>query len=493
MSSTDTPSLGPQCLSCKRRRVKCDFSTPSCQRCERDSITCPGYKKALRWRSYKPKHDRTIRTEQQLSIIVFPENTTIRETRILHHSSQYYNTYLLPEIVPAYLPFKRDDQAAREWDTAPLVLRHLMVLLVKSAQSRQGACESSSELYHYRARTLEDLRRSLSEAVEDPYGIALSAVILLMGVELQYPEFGSWTWLYHFNAAKRIVRLRGGYGQCFFGLPHSQGMLLKLMMVDTFSMTLCNRGEMEEDSVQLQLKYLPIMLLREQTLVESGHLCPQPLLRCIILTTILRAQSQMPRKSALGGTEPCQSYDRILTDILAFDALHWSEKVALYGLIRPLRVEDAPTSLDEETWHALALAYQYAAQIYLFASVQAPTTLHEHDQLIELQKCLAQQIDYLFHVANRDPDAPIPTQCWKFALWPATVSVVIDIGWCSEGFEQMDQKWQRLQLIAETLGSSSLLKASCFARNVADRRAVHLEATWSWDDVFSTRCAFVAC
>ncbi|RDW93633.1 Zn(II)2Cys6 transcription factor [Aspergillus mulundensis] len=40
------------CLKCKQRRIKCDLRDPACAQCEKVGLSCPGYKRGLRW-SYK--------------------------------------------------------------------------------------------------------------------------------------------------------------------------------------------------------------------------------------------------------------------------------------------------------------------------------------------------------------------------------------------------------------------------------------------------------
>ena len=66
-TSTSTP-LGPQCLLCKKRRVKCDSTKPTCQRCARDKRECPGYSKPLIWKTFCPE-DASTKTEKSSSSI----------------------------------------------------------------------------------------------------------------------------------------------------------------------------------------------------------------------------------------------------------------------------------------------------------------------------------------------------------------------------------------------------------------------------------------
>ncbi|KAL0766945.1 hypothetical protein CaCOL14_010516 [Colletotrichum acutatum] len=46
------------CVRCKRRRIKCDEAVPSCLRCVKSGVDCPGYAKALKWST---KHESSPR------------------------------------------------------------------------------------------------------------------------------------------------------------------------------------------------------------------------------------------------------------------------------------------------------------------------------------------------------------------------------------------------------------------------------------------------
>ncbi|KAF2635067.1 hypothetical protein P280DRAFT_474164 [Massarina eburnea CBS 473.64] len=41
------------CVTCKAKRLKCDETKPTCQQCERRSVTCGGYKKDFKWRPFE--------------------------------------------------------------------------------------------------------------------------------------------------------------------------------------------------------------------------------------------------------------------------------------------------------------------------------------------------------------------------------------------------------------------------------------------------------
>ncbi|PGH13367.1 hypothetical protein AJ80_06361 [Polytolypa hystricis UAMH7299] len=41
------------CVTCKAKRLKCDETKPTCQQCHRRNVTCGGYKKDFKWRSFE--------------------------------------------------------------------------------------------------------------------------------------------------------------------------------------------------------------------------------------------------------------------------------------------------------------------------------------------------------------------------------------------------------------------------------------------------------
>ncbi|KAK2879991.1 hypothetical protein FQN49_000684 [Arthroderma sp. PD_2] len=41
------------CVTCKSKRLKCDETKPTCQQCQKRNVTCGGYKKDFKWRSFE--------------------------------------------------------------------------------------------------------------------------------------------------------------------------------------------------------------------------------------------------------------------------------------------------------------------------------------------------------------------------------------------------------------------------------------------------------
>jgi hypothetical protein len=506
--------------------VKCDSVTPACDRCTRDDIVCPGYTKKLKWNQYRPgapKRKRPsakvsqarkpatasesstekgsiqsspdVTDELSVSALTFPESLEDRENRLLVECSDFFNTHMLPTMIPAYRPFKREEHVAHHWTFIPRVLRNVMLLFVRTAQERHAKNDTtpSLELCHFRGQSLTDLRCSIPEAASDPFGIVLAGVLTLTGIELSNPSFGEHAWKYHFDAARRIIQLRGGFGKCFFSLPHSEGILIKYMILDIFTSTTCHVSALTRTNVHDQTSYIPIVLLRERFLIENGHLCPQQLLRAIIRTTNLRVVSQKPTSNRGSIFYPDSTFEGIRTDMLAFDAQAWAEKVSRYGIALPATVEDAPSSAAIGSWVLVAESYRYAALLYLLLSIRAPSTTEELEHIGKLHGLLSTYVKGLFSMGSPDPDGSIETQLWKFTTWPAFVSTYVGICWSCSDAHALENDLQQVREAAEVLKSPTLLRGVDFMNGVAEKRAEDFGALWKWSDGFPARCAFAVC
>ncbi|ETS83595.1 hypothetical protein PFICI_05471 [Pestalotiopsis fici W106-1] len=49
VNDQETDGKRKGCATCLRRRIRCDQTLPSCRKCERKGLTCPGYERRLRW------------------------------------------------------------------------------------------------------------------------------------------------------------------------------------------------------------------------------------------------------------------------------------------------------------------------------------------------------------------------------------------------------------------------------------------------------------
>ena len=46
-------TLLPGCMTCKKKRLKCDETKPSCAQCQKRNVVCEGYKKDYKWRTFE--------------------------------------------------------------------------------------------------------------------------------------------------------------------------------------------------------------------------------------------------------------------------------------------------------------------------------------------------------------------------------------------------------------------------------------------------------
>ncbi|KAK3716498.1 hypothetical protein LTR37_006394 [Vermiconidia calcicola] len=379
----------------------------------------------------------------------------------------------------------------------PSLLRNLMVLLVRTAQARRA---SSYELVNdpilcrYRGQSILDLKASLPEAVLEPYGIALSGIMLMMGIEILNPVFGQ-TWSYHLEAARRIIEIRGGMSTSFFGMPWSQNLLINYMWIDIMSCTTCNAPSLNTDTTQAQPDYIPLLVLRQQEVLENGHACPLPILEAIVRITILRLlcrTSKKPlRKSLLlEQSSPARPFNSIMRDLEIFEPATWAVKVCGYGRIHPVKADECPSTAAKEAWTHLAYCHKYAALLYLLLSVRDPYMVEDQDRVRSIQQLLSVHVTQIMTVANSDPDGPIETQCWKFSLWPVFVSTYAHICWCSSSSDEVETEVAQFERTVAQVGVKSLNGMARSLHTIAASRISKMPDRWQWDDGFEGRSVF---
>ncbi|CZT41582.1 uncharacterized protein RSE6_01338 [Rhynchosporium secalis] len=120
--------LGPQCWTCRSRRVRCTSEEPSCQKCSDKGIVCSGYgpTKPVRWKqptvnytssssvasqttaqsSSSTSNDLVRREMPELGNMPLPRSIELSpEKRVIVRSIEYYNHYIAPDLVPVDSPF----------------------------------------------------------------------------------------------------------------------------------------------------------------------------------------------------------------------------------------------------------------------------------------------------------------------------------------------------------------------------------------------------
>lgn len=188
------------------------------------------------------------------------------EGPLVFDSINYFNTQLVPKVVPGQLPFRRSQLQTAYWEDMPALLRQIMIITAKTGQAVENRNDplTDSQLCHYRARGLAELKDTIGHAYEDSSGFILGYIILFMISDLQVMRSGSW--LYHLEAARKVIAFRGGLPRCFHSLVSARMLIVVWMVVDTFSATMRPAKSLNPEIVETQLGYTGLIKEEEETL-----------------------------------------------------------------------------------------------------------------------------------------------------------------------------------------------------------------------------------
>lgn len=502
--------LEKHCLTCRRRRVKCDATHPTCRRCQADDINCRGYKQQLKIIPFHPtssskltaRHYTNEPEEKKSEAKPFPIFPLPQdgEELVIVDAIRSYNKHVVRHVSPAHHPFRRKEiPEGIDWYIMPKALRHILVVTTRSSRAIKDGIDpiSRQDICHYRGLSLHELKQHLPDAAKDYYGLALGCIILLMAADMHPSAEGSWSW--HFQAARRIIELRGGLNACLHNIPNLEVPLLNYMIVDILTATACRSALLFPDgtSMKAHSRYLPVLTEWQEDIMASSYPCPHVILQFIVRTNILRSSRQAWRVSR----EPATSFheqlflnefSELLAALEAFDVRAWTSEVLSRGQILPQQVEDCPSSADVYAFTSLTLCFKSAALIYLVLS-----SAHSYSEpLLEVARFAKQVVDeqssLLLTAADRnDEDGKLHTQLWKFLTWPLVISVYAQVGWgIGLEIESADAELDRLEKTARDFGLGRLLTAIKQMRKIRVQRRSHTQHLWTWDDGFSSRATF---
>ena len=132
-----------------------------------------------------------------LSRTELPEQTAVLE------SMHFFNTRLLPQVVPAHAPFQRVHIATAGWLVDPIVMQASLVVITKAMQQSRSSNMPSTNLMslHYRGICLTELMTLFTDAKVKSQAMAFDCIQLVVLAEMQLDPTGSWA--YHLEAAGR--------------------------------------------------------------------------------------------------------------------------------------------------------------------------------------------------------------------------------------------------------------------------------------------------
>ena len=497
------PSLGPQCYTCRKRQVKCDSTKPTCQRCVRDGRVCQGYEKPIKVFTYDPKaygkrappkpHAKFLDSarksgspaERTTSVQLYRPSAD-RDYLALLESFRYYELHVLPGLFPPAL-FGKPPGVDRNtpWHEVPPVVQNCLTVVFRSMHNESNALISNGdkELCYYRARSLKMLQDALPGAVEDPYGVALSCILLLVGAEFRMSPYSSW--LLHFQAAQRLIMLRGGMTVCLATLPGVQQTLMHFLYQDLFTGTSANSDTLRENLHSL-LDYPNILSRIEADYAFSPLFFPNTLLIALARTNIMRAT---PESSST------TDFTTIWHDIESFSAPTWALAAlnSLFAARYGVQLQGDETSVDALV--LFAECCRSATLLYLALSCQsfAPSTLHA-GRLLKIYRDLCTHITTILSAAEKDLSGPPRSQLWRFNRWAVFVAAYARIAWFSPRDAELGgdvPEYAATEVLHEwtrdfTDGAQRHQMAREYLANVRWRRSLYEK--WTWDDGFPERC-----
>ncbi|KAL1636993.1 hypothetical protein SLS58_009519 [Diplodia intermedia] len=289
--------LDPQCLSCKKRRVRCDTVQPGCGQCKKKGIDCPGYRKPLVWvnrtesDAAPPVQRRTKRgadghgnfvfktqrikssptndddeddgkrtrgdgvVVRQLARPPIPQTWPSADPQMLRlmNWAAHHNDVVAPTPVPDAAFVHMLQAPLGEWIGCQQAVQDLWVLLAMQHRviTAETNPQNDAEVCWYRVRSIAGLNRLLADPETQLTDDTLEAVMMLLMAECVEPSAKhDWvekvqsnatnTWHHHLQGAATIVDLRGGWEKHLQERQSEPETILLLLFYDVMSSTTCN-------------------------------------------------------------------------------------------------------------------------------------------------------------------------------------------------------------------------------------------------------------
>ncbi|KAJ0359053.1 hypothetical protein COL154_008603 [Colletotrichum chrysophilum] len=471
-------SLGPQCWRCRKRRLRCDSSLPSCLKCALASVSCPGYAptRPIAWRNpllltshgivrvrENGAHEKAGLGRASVMGIVCRAPRSVRsevELRIAADAIEYYNLHVAPDLVP-YATERSPYQIS------PSEIGELAEYVRKSYIS------------------IAALHRFVSG---EPAGVA----------RIQYSAYAPWQ--AHIHGAWSLIAAQGGMEVLAKASTDLCRVLQQVAVVDIFGIsTTC----LTEASAKTVLsRYASYAMIFDESMVEIANpwtLMPNGLARTINQINTLRAENLL-LPSAKSRTQGLLAVLEFL-DAASPDA--WAAEVATNAtvLLTPGRLsEDVET---RTAWKALMTAFLNATVLYAINSLaglgetslrpvarsqQSMSSLVSreaaaYDALMSSIRVLFDQRAQRREPQDRtDPPATSAGLLHKFVIWPMVVGG-IQAALVRRDDEAAGYLCSGMQSIGEELGTVSMIDGARLVEKLSQAHRNGPELT-SWDALF---------
>ncbi|KAH8815526.1 fungal-specific transcription factor domain-containing protein [Xylogone sp. PMI_703] len=379
------------CHACRRRRLRCDRSFPTCRKCEKSGEVCPGYGKLLRWtttltypgsESYnstykditKPTHQVAIKLQSLSDTAKHSEPPCIRYALVdpllqdLSLSSRLYVNHFNTIVCKDLVSFDLDDGNPFR-ALIPLIDEHGylgQIVLATSAihlavLRRSRACLEGHEVVDAlaaRQRAITLLRTTMARPDGLNHPLLLAAIVFFINFDLI--DTGKGEWKVHMNAAGRLIKSLEKSGT--FSDP-TYGLLCDAIVADCLSYHILGSaiGAMDSTTAALYDRInVSSVLQRAET--SSYHCCPPKLLEITLLTSRL---FKIIQSTGLSQSHVATAAS-LMEQAASFDIKDW-----VHG-IRNLSSQD-----DLKARVSIALAHQATVCLYILLAVPEVALLCE--------------------------------------------------------------------------------------------------------------------
>ncbi|KAL1310981.1 hypothetical protein AAFC00_001201 [Neodothiora populina] len=469
------------CLTCRRRKKKCDERKPSCWNCTKNNVYCLGYEERRDWGS-KAQHSKSIRPTPPLPQMIAAVDNALDQQLLsfymsdLSHSLNIYNSHHNP-FTHLVVPLALRDAG----------LMHSVLSLSSScliARQERPSCELLVRQSHHFGLAIVDLRQHLNvSSVNTSVGSTTDCTMIrtiLHCLESSNAGNSNGEYRCHLQATQRLV------------LDYSQSSSAE---VHDFGRRFVNYQNIANSIMSLRPVHHPPFVVPpglagslEQPTLMSSHEAPpfqslltpiESLLETFISLRHLRDGIRTYRSSGTSWF----SNAHLLHLIFAIDESLQSWK--------------CPSVNDTSQYHA-ALLYRQCAWIYLFRTIRPSVPS------AELEAAVNEGIRHVYGVL-RDADIAIPTTSHSVNTSSAATGEVLQTEKKTTGSSKDTQQQARLQIILPFLvvlgcaafGSRQremirpcfqVLRERCLVGNIQVARSV-VEGMWGIMDTSASAAA----
>ncbi|WQF78702.1 Putative zn(2)Cys(6) fungal-type DNA-binding domain, fungal transcription factor [Colletotrichum destructivum] len=420
-------SLGPQCWRCRKRRLRCDSSLPSCRKCLAADVHCPGYgdKKPVAWRDplvltnkgvvriRDPKETRTSSPSAPASVlgIVCRSPRTAGSEMHLRIAADAIE-YFAPDLVPyatTRSPFQVSPRQVgelavylrnayisiaalhRHVSGEPSVLFRLAAndnrvgsrFVARSHARSEAAASGDSDLLglirmgdfkcvHFASQAAafralgEELHRYQPGGLTDDFGPSIFlGIIVMLSSQIQFSAYAPWQ--SHVDGAWSLVQAHGGLEVAARMDVELCRLLQQFALLDIFGMTTHRLTKVTAKTIiSRSASYASMFHDSGFDSCNPWRLIPNQLAKVLIRINVLRAQNVLFAKARLR----TDGLSAILDHLDGLSPTQWAAAEISTNTAALLAPSDL--SEDHETkdaWVALMTAYRNAAILYAISSL----------------------------------------------------------------------------------------------------------------------------